>query len=319
MEINYTRTDTLNKNFIDTDTLSFNIRKSARDRRAENKEKEKEKKNEEVEEKQIRFLNINSNVQSSFELFNPIRFEFEQPVFMFDSSLVRLEMAVDTLFEKVHFQMESDTLNPRKFTIRPRWEPGGKYKITVDSATLISHYGIWNNKYEQSFTVKALDQYGNLEVNISGLPEGKKAFVELLDKSDKPFRKSFVKGNQVRFQDLLPGDIYARMVIDDNGDGVWTTGNYEAKRQPEMVYYYPGKWVIRAYSDHLEEWQIDAVPAIRQKPLEITKNKPEEKKKRDPNRDRDNQQQNQQSSPFGSGGGRGSGGMTGMQQTGGRR
>ncbi len=315
MKINYTRTDTLNKNFIDTDTLSFNLRKSTRDRRAESKEK----KNEEDEEKQIRFLDIKSNVQPSFELFNPIRFEFEQPVFVFDSSLVRLEMAVDTLFEIVHFRMESDTLNPRKFTIRPRWEPGGKYKLTVDSATLISHYGLWNNKYEQSFTVKPLDQYGNLEVSISGLPEGKKAFVELLDKSDKPFRKSFVKENQVRFQDLPPGEIYARMVIDDNEDGVWTTGNYEAKRQPEMVYYYPGKWVIRAYSDHMEEWQIDAVPAIKQKLLEITKNKPEEKKKRDPNRDRDNQQRSQQSSPFGSGGGRGSGGMGGMQQTGGIR
>ena len=315
MKINYTRTDTLNKNFIDTDTLSFNLRKSTRDRRAESKEK----KNEEDEERQIRFLDIKSNVQPSFELFNPIRFEFEQPVFVFDSSLVRLEMAVDTLFEIVHFRMESDTLNPRKFTIRPRWEPGGKYKLTVDSATLISHYGLWNNKYEQSFTVKPLDQYGNLEVSISGLPEGKKAFVELLDKSDKPFRKSFVKENQVRFQDLPPGEIYARMVIDDNEDGVWTTGNYEAKRQPEMVYYYPGKWVIRAYSDHMEEWQIDAVPAIKQKLLEITKNKPEVKKKRDPNRDRDNQQRGQQSSPFGSGGGRGSGGMGGMQQTGGIR
>ncbi|HAR38299.1 MAG TPA: hypothetical protein DCS09_06885, partial [Porphyromonadaceae bacterium] len=190
---------------------------------------------------------------------------------------------------------------------RPRWEPGGKYKLTVDSALLISPYGLWNNKYEQSFTVKPLDQYGNLEVNIVGLPEGKVVFVELLDKSDKPFRKSFVKGNTVRFQDLPPGEIYARLVIDENRDGVWTTGNYEDKRQPETVYYYPGKWVIRAYSDHMEEWRINAGEVIRQKPLEITKNKPEEKKRKDPNRDRNNQQQNQQSSPFGGSGSRGFG------------
>ncbi len=293
MEINYTRTDTLNKNFIDTDTLSFNIRKSARDRRAENKEKEKEKKNEEVEEKQIRFLNINSNVQSSFELFNPIRFEFEQPVFMFDSSLVRLEMAVDTLFEKVHFQMESDTLNPRKFTIRPRWEPGGKYKITVDSATLISHYGIWNNKYEQSFTVKALDQYGNLEVNISGLPEGKKAFVELLDKSDKPFRKVRVKNSEALIFDINPGTLYARLFIDDNEDGEWTTGDYEKGRQPERVYYYPGAYEIRAYTDHEESWNVTELPLDKQKPLDVTKNKPEEKKRRNLNEERERQQQQQ--------------------------
>ncbi|MCE5205008.1 MAG: Ig-like domain-containing protein [Porphyromonadaceae bacterium] len=309
MKINYTRTDSLNKNYIDTDTISFNIRKSAREKREDKKVEKKEN-----EEKQIRYLGVNSNIQSSFELFNPIRFEFEQPLMRFDSSFVRLEKEVDSLFEPVPFRMEPDTLNPRKLTIRPRWEPGGKYKLTVDSARLVSLYGLRNNKYEQSFTVKPLDQYGNLEVNISGLPTGKVAFVELLDKSDKPFRKSFVKGNKVRFQDLLPGEIYARMVIDENGDGVWTTGNYGDKRSPEMVYYYPGKWVIRAYSDHQEEWQIDAIPVIRQKPLEITKNKPEEKKRRDLNKDRNNQQQNQQSSPFGFGGnsGSGSGGIPGM-------
>lgn len=305
MKINYTRTDSLNKNYIDTDTISFNIRKSARDKREQKNDEKKD--GEEAEKEQIRFLGINSNVQSTFELFNPIRFEFEQPIVRFDSSFVRLEMAVDSLFEPVPFRMERDTLNPRKLTIRPRWEPGGKYKLTVDSALLISPYGLWNNKYEQSFTVKPLDQYGNLEVNIVGLPEGKVVFVELLDKSDKPFRKSFVKGNTVRFQDLQPGEIYARLVIDENRDGVWTTGNYEDKRQPEMVYYYPGKWMIRAYSDHMEEWQINTVEVIRQKPLEITKNKPEEKKRRDPNRDRNNQQQNQQSSPFGSSGSRGFG------------
>ena len=306
MKINYTRTDSLNKNYIETDTIHFNIRKSAREKREDKKGEEKE------EGKQIRYLGLKSNIQSSFELFNPIRFEFEQPVVRFDSSFVQLEMVIDSLFEPVPFRVEPDTLNPRKLTIRPHWEPGKKYKLTVDSARLVSHYGLLNNKYEELFTVKPLDQYGNLEVNIGGLPDGKVVFVELLDKSDKPFRKSFVKENTVRFQDLPPGEIYARMVIDENEDGVWTTGNYEDKRQPEMVYYYPGKWVIRAYSDHQEEWQLDAIPVIRQKPLEITKNKPEEKKRRDPNRDRNDQQQNQQSSPFGFGGSRGSGGITGM-------
>ena len=311
MKVDYTRTDSLNMNFIDTDTLTFSIRKSARDRRTERREREKNEKEE--KENAIRFLGIKSNIQATFDLFNPLRLEFEQPLVAFDSSLVRLEKAVDSLFEVVPYRLESDTLNPRKYTLRPRWEPGAKYKLTVDSASLVSRYGIWNNKYEQSFTMKELDQYGNLEVTIIGLPEGKTAFVELLDKTDKPFRKSFVKGNQVRFQDLLPSEeVYARMVIDDNGDGEWTTGNYEEKRQPEIVYYYPGKWTIRAYTDHTEEWNIEAVPMIRQKPLEITKNKPEEKKRRDPNQDRNNQQQNQQNSSFGFGGGRGSGGFGGM-------
>ena len=249
MQIHYIRTDSLNNNYIATDTLHLNMRRSGRDRApAEKKEKE--------EEEQITFLNIKTNIQSTFELFNPVRIEFEHPVIAFDSSYVQLLIEVDSLFEAIPFRLESDSLNSRKFTLRPRWEPGGKYKMVIDSAAIMSHYGLWNNKYEQSFTVNEVDQYGNMEISISGLPEGKPAFVELLDKSDKPFRKSWVKSNKVRFQDLPPGEVYARIVIDENDDGVWTTGNYEEGRQPEEVFYYPGKFTIRAFSDHLEDWNV---------------------------------------------------------------
>ncbi|WP_313379668.1 Ig-like domain-containing protein [Proteiniphilum saccharofermentans] len=305
MQINYIRTDSANNNYIATDTLNFNMRRTSRERA--NTEKK------EGEEEQITFLNINTNVQSSFELYNPIRIEFEQPVMAFDSTYVQLLTEVDSLFEAVPFRLESDSLNPRKFTLRPRWKPGGKYKIQVDSAAITSHYGLWNNKYEQSFTVKPLDQYGNMEISITGLPEDKTAFVELLDKSDKPFRRSHVKAGRARFQDLPPGEVYARIVIDENEDGVWTTGNYEEGRQPEEVFYYPGKFVIRAFSDHSEDWNVRATPVFNQKPLEITKNKPEEKKRRDPNREREQQQrQNQQNSPF-SGGSTGAGAPSNMR------
>ncbi len=313
MKINYIRTDSLNRNDMATDTLHFAMRRSARERRAENREEEKD-------EKPVRLLGLNTNIQSSFELYNPIRMEFEQPVIRFDSSFVTLSIEVDSLFQPVSFQLTADSLNPRKFTLRPVWEPGGTYKIAIDSAAVFSHYGLWNDKLEQTFTVKPLDQYGNLEITMTGLPAGKTAFVELLDKSDKPFRKSYVKAGVARFQDLSPGEIYARVVIDENNDGVWTTGNYEEKRQPEEVFYYPGKFAIRAYSDHLEEWNVHSAGVIQQKPLEITKNKPEEKKRRDPNRERDRQQQNQQSSPFGgSARGTGSGSPAMIQQSGGMR
>lgn len=308
MKVDYLRTDSLNLDYMETDTLSFTMRGASRQRRTEQKEKEAE----EDEEKPIRFLEMKVNVQSTFELFHPVRIEFGEPVTAFDSTFVQLLRQEDSIFHPVPFRFGHDSLNPRKFTLRPSWIPGGKYKLLVDSAAIHGYYGLWNNGYDQSFSVKDLDQYGNLEMLISGLPPGKAAFVELLDKSDKPFRKSSVKGNNARFQDLLPGEFYARLVVDEDEDGYWTTGNYETKRQPEEVFYYPGKLLIRAYSDHLEEWDLKRLPVIQQKPLEITKNKPEEKKRRDPNLERERERQ-QQSSPFsGMGGSRSSGPPNGM-------
>lgn len=36
--------------------------------------------------------------------------------------------------------------------------------------------------------------------------------------------------------------------IHSNGNGVWDTGNYAEKRQPEMVYYYPMLLELKANS-----------------------------------------------------------------------
>ena len=193
--------------------------------------------------------------------------------------------------------MIKDSLNPRKWELRHKWDAGEKYRFAIDSAQVHSIYGLWNNKLEQSFTVKPLDQYGNLLFLISGLPAGKTAYVELLGKDDKPFRKVRVKNNQALIFDINPGTIYARLFVDDNEDGIWTTGNYEKKRQPEMVYYYPRSYEIRAFTDHEESWNLSEIPLAKQKPLDITKNKPEERKQKNRNAERQNQQ-NQQTSPF---------------------
>lgn len=297
LKMSYLKTDSLNRDLMQSDTLSFNFREPRQTRR----EKEKE------EKEQIRFLGINHNLQSTHEIYLPVQLEFEQPVIDFDSSKVHLTYEVDSVFSPVSFTMLGDTLNPRKYTLRHKWEPGGKYTLTIDSATVHSIYGLWNNKVEQAFAVKALDQYGNLMFQLSGLPAGKPAYVELLDKSDKPFRKVRVKNNEALIFDINPGTLYARLFIDDNEDGEWTTGDYEKGRQPERVYYYPGAYEIRAYTDHEESWNVTELPLDKQKPLDITKNKPEERKRRNLNEERERQQQQQNrrggtSFPGGSGG-----------------
>lgn len=291
MKINYVRTDSANRNFLYTDTIHFTYRPPKEKKSTSSKEKEKE-------EQIIRFLSLQHNIQSNHEIYQPIRLEFEQPIINFDSTHVKLFIEKDSVFEPVNYKIIKDTLNIRKYELRPRWEPEGKYRFLVDSAAFKSYYGLWNNKIDQNFSVKSLEQYGNLLIVMYGLPENKDVYVELLDKSDKPIRKTLVKKNEAKFQDLHPGTYYARLFIDENGDGEWTTGNYEEKRQPEEVYYYPRYYEIRAYTDHEESWDINEVPITQQKPLEITKNKPEEKKRRNPEADRTSTSSSRSTNPF---------------------
>lgn len=69
--------------------------------------------------------------------------------------------------------------------------------------------------------------------------------------------------------------------------GVWDTGNYEEKRQPEEVYYFPKVWEMKANFEFEETWDIHAVPLDKQKLDEIKKQKPDEAKKiKDRNKER---------------------------------
>ena len=289
LKIDYLRTDTLNNHVLNTDTLNFTFRKP------KVRKETTEKKKDDEEEVPIRFMNIRHNVQSSHEIYNSLFFEFEEPVANFDSTEIKLEHEVDSTFMPVEYRLIPDTLNQRRYRIKYKWEPGEKYKFLIDSAAFVSEYGLHNNKLEQLFTVKKLEQYGNLVFIIDGLPQDKTAYVELLDAQDKPFRKVRVKNNEALFMDLNPGKLYARLFIDENEDGVWTSGNYEEKRQPEMVYYNPKWYEIRAFTNHEESWDLNERPIENQKPLDITKNKPEEKKKRNRNEEDRRNNKNRQS------------------------
>jgi hypothetical protein len=69
-----------------------------------------------------------------------------------------------------------------------------------------------------------------------------------------------------------------RIVLDTNGNGLWESGNYEERRQPEMVYYYMKQIEVRQNWKHEESWDVSkAIPG--QKPPELIKNKPKEQTK----------------------------------------
>lgn len=307
LKMDYLQTDTINRDVIATDTLRFLYKEPKQTRRERNKDKEEEEKEETI------FLNLKSTIQGAHEVYAPIFVEFEHPVVDFDSAKVLLQHEVDSVLTPVSFAFSTDSLNPRKFKIEHKWEPGDKYKFSIDSAAVNSIYGHWNDKLEQTLNVKSLDQYGNILFSIHGLPDSVDAYVELLDTSDKPFRKVRVKNNEALIFDIDPGKIYARLFIDENGDGVWTAGKYEEKRQPEMVYYFPKMLEIRAYTDHEEDWDLTRTPLELQKPRDLLKNKPEEKKRVNPNEERNRQQQRGGSSSSRPGGvGAGTGGMQTM-------
>lgn len=281
LRVSYMKTDSLNQLVPATDTLKFIDRTRKKDTGKDDKKKQKEK---EGEEPEITFLTISNNLNPTWDTHKNIYLEFNEPIVSEDSLInkIVLQQKMDSVYNDIQFQLLPDSVNPRKYTIRNRWTYGSEYQIKIDSASIYSIYGLWNNKLDQKFKVKNEDQYAQLAIWVEGI-DSIPAFMEILDKSDKPIRKSRVIDNVAVFKDLDPGTYFFRIVLDSNNNGVWDTGDYDKKLQPELVYYM-GKAIEVKANFEVEEnnppWRIDMNNLDSQKPLEITKQKPEDKEAR---------------------------------------
>lgn len=275
IEARYLRTDTNDLLSWTTDTLRINIRSP--------KKKEKKKKKEEEEADTVpppvphTAISITSG--SSQELNGPLRLATTVPVARFDTSAVHLEVLVDSTWYPMlrpNFTLDNPR-HPLAYSAPYEWEEGTKYRLTVDSAAIVDIYGVDNDRLAHEFTTKKSDDYSAVRFNITGL-DGRPAMVMVMASADKPTATVPVINGVADVQYLRPGAYYAKLFIDSNGDGLWTTGSVADSLQPEEVFYYPKKINLKKNWTIEQSWDINELPVDEQKPREIIKNKPKRRK-----------------------------------------
>ncbi len=264
VEVDYLKSDSLNKLVQTKDTFSLALRK---------KKEEKKKKN---EAEKIQFLGVDLSAQPAIDVFDTVKITFSEPIDNLNPKSIKFEQKSDTIWQPGEIDLKKDSLNPRIYYLSRKWPYDTEFRVRIDSATIHSIYEKWNNKLESTFKFRKLSDYGHLYVAISG--NTSKGFGELLDSRNQVVRHSDIINGELVFINLKPGKYYLRYIEDENQDGKWTTGLYKDKRQPERVYYYSGFFDIKQNFEFEQSWDITVTPVYKQKPLEITKNKPTEKK-----------------------------------------
>ena len=294
-QMDYLATDTLGQLVPKTDTLRM-VNKIDKKRRMalaeealkkEEKERKKRAKKGDTLKVEPKFFAMSVDAPSSLDLNRNIVLKFEEPVEHIDTAAIHMAVKVDSLWEDIPFILMGDSVVPRQYQILADWQPGQEYQLKIDSLGIKGIYGLYTNKVENQLKVKTLEDYGTLYLNIVGA--GPHAVVQLLNSSDGVVRQQPVTDkNTCDFYFLQPSTkYYIRLFNDDNNNGVWDTGNYEEKRQPEEVFYFPKVWEMKANFEFEETWDIHAVPLDKQKLDEIKKQKPDEAKKiKDRNKER---------------------------------
>lgn len=269
LAVSYMRPDSLEQMQWTTDTLRFTYRPP----RMSKKEKERL----DTVTPRLDVLRITLTGGSPREVYRPLTFTFSEPVASIDTAAWLLEQMVDTLWTAVpDMKIEPDPAVPLLgYYINVDWTPGGKYRLAVDSAAVTSIYGEHNGPLKQEMSIRSLDDYANLTINLAGADST--AMVTLLTGSDEPVRTVSAADGHAEFRYLNPGTYYARMFFDANADGLWSTGILDSI-QPEEVAYYPKKIELKRNWDVTQTWDIYELPVDAQKPYAILKNKPKLKR-----------------------------------------
>jgi hypothetical protein len=295
LQVTYPKTDSLNLLRPQTDTIHLFVRKQPAP-----PVKKKSKKNEPAA---IEFLSL--QLQSgAANVFDTVSITLPEPAPGLSKEDFLLELQQDTLWNPVDFTFRQDSFDILKFYIERTWKYAESYRLSVDSARIVSLYGKWNDTFQAMFQFQAKDAYGHLYLNIEGISGP--TFVELLSVGDAPVRTAKVQEGGATFMNLAPDTYYARIVLDTNENGIWDTGNYAEKKQPEAVFYSPASYQIHANFEIEETWNVLPEPLTGQKPLEITKNKPKDVTKKKRNYKEEGQPQKSQGG-FGGLGGMGGG------------
>lgn len=236
-----------------------------------------EKRGKKFTERQPRqWIRMRYNARNSLAPNENIALFVNEPLTKVDTSRIHLMLSVDSLWEERPFLISRDTANLLAYTLYGEWRNGQKYKLQIDSAAFESIYGNNNIKMEMNFDVPLADTYASLFVTLKNYDNGQ-AYVQLL-KGDRPYRTLKADGDHADFYYLTPGKYYLRMFVDQNGNGIWDTGLFSEKRQPEPVYYCPEEMELKASWDSEYAWDVRSTPLANQKPKAITKQRVEKKR-----------------------------------------
>ena len=311
MILSYMETDTLGQLVVTNDTLDLSPKTTyakiaaERSKQIEAWEKDRERRQKKAKKPlpyeenpyERTWLEAGFKPSGSLAPNQNVRYLAKEPILEVDTTKIHFYVKKDTDWLPAPFLFMPEERSAKSYMLYAEWEPGQKYRFVMDTAAMVSVLEHESKSVRQEFHVRAVEEYGSIFIHVISPDTG--VVVQLLGKNDKvEAQQRTDKDGNADFFFMKPGEYYMRCYVDANGNGQWDTGDYASGLQPERVYYCGKPLPLKARWDLRQDWDIRAVDVARQKPMAITKQKPDKEKKlknRNAERDREMQRGRKQS------------------------
>lgn len=183
--------------------------------------------------------------------YDDLRLAFGNPIVkMSDSAMAEIMLLKDSSVHHYPIALDSNGLGAR---IETSLKSGEKYHVHIAENLFTDLYG--KSSDSLSFTLTPKD-YGILSIDIDNRM-GYPLVIEVLDKRDTVMQQQALNtSGKVRFTHLPAGDYRLRAVVDRNGDGHWTPGDYRQQRLPEEAVLFEKTLSLREKWEMEEKWTV---------------------------------------------------------------
>lgn len=183
--------------------------------------------------------------------YDDLRLGFNTPVVaMAEGAQVEVMRMKDSSVAQYALTLDSNGLGAR---IEATLKSGEEYGVKLRDSLFTDIFG----KYSDSLDFKLTPQdYGIITMNITNRT-GSPVVIEVLDNRDTVVAKRHLMASaEMRIPHLKAGAYNLRAVLDDDGNGEWTPGDYLLDRQPEFVIYYEKTLQVREKWELEEQWTL---------------------------------------------------------------
>ena len=190
------------------------------------------------------------------EYHKPLTLKFPYPIRPSDSFDVFVYTQQQSVKDTAKYRYSVPDTFVMELPLPMKYQEKKSYSIMIPDSVFYGYNGLTNDTLRTQFSAKSIKEYGTLIMNYE-LPEDGKTYIVTLWKGERKIQEDrIISSSTITYSFLNPDTYRISAFCDENDNGLWDTGDYSAKQQPEKVFAFPKSISIRAYWDSEETFKI---------------------------------------------------------------